>query len=64
LVKGGDYQLNQVVGAEIVRAYGGDVRIVNSQEMTSTSHIINRIISRQANETDTEQVKEDKQHYG
>ncbi len=42
LVKGGDYQLNGVVGADIVRAYGGEVRIVDSQ-ITSSTRIIERI---------------------
>lgn len=42
LAKGGDYQLNGVVGADIVRAYGGEVRIVDSQ-ITSSTQIINRI---------------------
>lgn len=46
LVKGNDYELNQVVGAEIVRAYGGEVRIVNSK-ITSSTSIINKIISMQ-----------------
>ena len=40
LVKGGDYRLDQVVGADIVRSYGGDVRIVTHQYTTSSSHII------------------------
>lgn len=48
LVKGGDYQLNQVVGADIVRAYGGQVRVIHHSAMAtpSTSSIIDRIISR------------------
>lgn len=44
LVKGGDYSLNQVVGKEIVEAYGGEVRVLNSN-ITSSTQIINRIIS-------------------
>jgi D-beta-D-heptose 7-phosphate kinase/D-beta-D-heptose 1-phosphate adenosyltransferase len=43
LVKGSDYQLDQVVGADIVRSYGGEVRIMNSNITTSTTDIINRI---------------------
>lgn len=43
LVKGGDYRLDQVVGADIVRAYGGEVRIMNHNIKTSSSGIINRI---------------------
>lgn len=45
LVKGGDYQIEQVVGKDIVHAYGGEVRIVNSN-ITSSTNIIKRIISR------------------
>lgn len=45
LVKGGDYRLDQVVGADIVRAYGGDVRIVSHNIKTSSTSIINRIQS-------------------
>ncbi|MFN3402303.1 MAG: bifunctional D-glycero-beta-D-manno-heptose-7-phosphate kinase/D-glycero-beta-D-manno-heptose 1-phosphate adenylyltransferase HldE, partial [Ferrovibrio sp.] len=39
LVKGGDYTVDQVVGAEIVRAYGGEVkvsRLVAGQSTTAT----------------------------
>ena len=44
LVKGGEYQINQVVGADIVHAYGGDVRIIGDK-ISSSSSIINRIIN-------------------
>lgn len=43
LVKGSDYNLDQVVGADIVRAYGGEVRIMNHNVNTSSTAIINRI---------------------
>lgn len=43
LVKGGDYQIDQVVGADIVRSYGGDVRIMKHTITTSSSSIINKI---------------------
>lgn len=43
LAKGGEYRPDQVVGAEIVRAYGGEVRILGSK-ISSSSAIINRII--------------------
>lgn len=37
LVKGSDYTIDQVVGADIVRSYGGEVRIMNHNvKMTST----------------------------
>lgn len=41
LVKGGDYTLDQVVGAEIVRAYGGEVRIMTHNIKTSSTSILN-----------------------
>src|SRR5262249_14508247 len=40
LAKGSDYTIDQVVGADIVRAYGGDVRIVTHNIKTSSSAII------------------------
>lgn len=43
LVKGSDYQLDQVVGADIVRAYGGEVRIVKHDIAVSSSSIIQRL---------------------
>ncbi|TAK73741.1 MAG: bifunctional D-glycero-beta-D-manno-heptose-7-phosphate kinase/D-glycero-beta-D-manno-heptose 1-phosphate adenylyltransferase HldE [Gammaproteobacteria bacterium] len=44
LVKGGDYQTDQIVGADIVRAYGGEVRRIMSPDVTlSSTAIINRI---------------------
>ncbi len=43
LVKGGDYQLDQVVGADLVRAYGGEVRIMNHNIKTSSTDLLNRM---------------------
>lgn len=43
LAKGGDYKLDQVVGADIVRSYGGEVRIMNHNIKTSSSSIINQL---------------------
>lgn len=43
LVKGGDYSLNQVVGADIVRAYGGDVRVVQHNIKTSSSSLLEKL---------------------
>ncbi len=63
LVKGGDYTLDQVVGADIVRAYGGEVRIVNSQ-ITSSTHIINRIKQTLQQEDNDSLTKGDIQQYG
>jgi D-beta-D-heptose 7-phosphate kinase/D-beta-D-heptose 1-phosphate adenosyltransferase len=47
LVKGGDYTVNQVVGAEIVRAYGGDIRVLGVIKNLSTTSIIDRVIKQQ-----------------
>jgi D-beta-D-heptose 7-phosphate kinase/D-beta-D-heptose 1-phosphate adenosyltransferase len=46
LVKGGDYSVDQVVGADIVREHGGTVEIIESPIVSSSSEIINRIIKR------------------
>lgn len=43
LVKGGDYTLDSIVGADIVRAYGGEVRIMNHPINTSSSHILKQM---------------------
>lgn len=43
LVKGGDYQADDVVGAEEVRGWGGEVRIVPYRGGFSTSDLIHRI---------------------
>jgi D-beta-D-heptose 7-phosphate kinase/D-beta-D-heptose 1-phosphate adenosyltransferase len=46
LVKGGDYGIDQVVGADIVHAYGGEVRVLGLVENSSTSAIVEKIRSR------------------
>ncbi len=43
LVKGGDYTVEQVVGSSIVRAYGGDVRVLGCIKDLSTTSIIDRV---------------------
>jgi len=43
LVKGGDYTADQVVGADIVRAYGGDIRVLGVIKNLSTTSIIDRV---------------------
>ncbi len=40
LVKGGDYRIDEVVGATIVRRYGGEVRVLDHVPNMSTSAII------------------------
>ncbi len=43
LVKGGDYGIDQVVGADIVRDYGGAVKVLSLVEDCSTSAIVEKI---------------------
>ena len=43
LVKGGDYGIDQVVGADIVRDYGGNVKVLSLVEDCSTSAIVEKI---------------------
>ncbi|WP_439886485.1 bifunctional D-glycero-beta-D-manno-heptose-7-phosphate kinase/D-glycero-beta-D-manno-heptose 1-phosphate adenylyltransferase HldE [Pseudomonas sp. MBLB4123] len=43
LVKGGDYGIDQVVGAEIVTGYGGEVRVLGLVENSSTTAIVEKI---------------------
>ncbi|MBX3708187.1 MAG: bifunctional D-glycero-beta-D-manno-heptose-7-phosphate kinase/D-glycero-beta-D-manno-heptose 1-phosphate adenylyltransferase HldE [Gammaproteobacteria bacterium] len=57
LVKGGEYQLNQVVGADIVHSYGGDVRILGNK-ISSSSSIINRIIGLEQSTTLNDEIKQ------
>lgn len=45
LVKGGDYTPDQVVGASIVHAYGGDVRVLGMVKDVSTTLMIERIVN-------------------
>lgn len=42
LVKGGDYEPDQVVGADVVRQRGGEIRIVPLVKDLSTSNIISK----------------------
>jgi bifunctional ADP-heptose synthase (sugar kinase/adenylyltransferase) len=44
LVKGGDWELNEVVGREEVQAAGGKVVLIPCEEGQSTSGIIKRIL--------------------
>lgn len=43
LVKGGDYGVDGVVGADIVRAYGGHVEVLGLVENSSTTAIVEKI---------------------
>ncbi len=46
LVKGGDYGVDQVVGAELVYGYGGEVRVLGLVENSSTTAIVEKIRSK------------------
>jgi D-beta-D-heptose 7-phosphate kinase / D-beta-D-heptose 1-phosphate adenosyltransferase len=46
LVKGGDYGIDGVVGSDIVKAYGGEVKVLSLQQGVSTTNIIDSIKSR------------------
>lgn len=43
LVKGGDYSLDEVVGAPIVHEYGGEVKVLAFLENCSTTAIVDKI---------------------
>lgn len=45
LIKGGDYTVDQVVGADVVRAYGGQVAVSRHVEGQSTTATIRRLKS-------------------
>ena len=45
LVKGGDYTLAEVVGTDLVRSYGGDVRVLGLVDDCSTTDIVSRLRS-------------------
>jgi D-beta-D-heptose 7-phosphate kinase/D-beta-D-heptose 1-phosphate adenosyltransferase len=46
LVKGGDYREDQVVGADIVKEYGGRIALAPVVEGASTTSIVERILER------------------
>ena len=43
LVKGGDYRLDAVVGGEVVRRQGGEVRVLGLQPGRSTTELAARV---------------------
>ena len=45
LVKGGDYGIDQVLGADIVRSAGGEVKVLSLVEDCSTSALVEKIRS-------------------
>src|SRR5690606_2949642 len=46
LAKGGDYSVEQVVGGDVVRAYGGEVAVLSVVENCSTTDIVRLIRER------------------
>ena len=50
-MKGGDYGPDGVVGAEIVKDYGGEVQVLSLVADISTSSIVERIASAQESDT-------------
>lgn len=43
LVKGGDYQVDEIVGAEMVKAAGGEVKVLSFIDELSTTAIVDKI---------------------
>jgi len=43
LVKGADYKVSEIIGADIVKSYGGEVRRITLAKGRSTSDIIEKI---------------------
>jgi len=48
LIKGGDYDKDEIVGRDTILANGGEIIIIPFVEGASTSNIISRILSRKA----------------
>jgi D-beta-D-heptose 7-phosphate kinase/D-beta-D-heptose 1-phosphate adenosyltransferase len=48
LIKGKDYRIDQVVGADIVTGYGGEVFLADIIEGHSTTNIISRLLTKVA----------------
>jgi D-beta-D-heptose 7-phosphate kinase/D-beta-D-heptose 1-phosphate adenosyltransferase len=46
LVKGSDYKIDEVVGADIVRSYGGEVKLAAIVPGHSSSDVISRMTNR------------------
>jgi rfaE bifunctional protein nucleotidyltransferase chain/domain len=51
LVKGADWSMDKIIGANLVSSYGGEVKRIELVPSISTSEIINRIISRYSGNT-------------
>lgn len=48
LVKGGDYEIEEIVGRDVLWSYGGDVRTIAPTEGLSTSETVKRIRGEQS----------------
>jgi len=46
LVKGGDYTIEQIVGADVVQENGGEVAVIEFLDGCSTTRIIEKIKDR------------------
>ncbi|MCF7981065.1 MAG: bifunctional D-glycero-beta-D-manno-heptose-7-phosphate kinase/D-glycero-beta-D-manno-heptose 1-phosphate adenylyltransferase HldE [Pseudomonadales bacterium] len=46
LVKGGDYKMNEIVGADLVNSYGGKVQVLSFIDELSTTAIVEKIKQR------------------
>jgi rfaE bifunctional protein nucleotidyltransferase chain/domain len=51
LVKGGDWDVNTIVGADVVKKNGGNVVVVDLKQGDSTTSIIKRIVEKYGNNT-------------
>ncbi len=49
LVKGGDWDIESIVGADFVKSYGGEVKTIDFTYDISTTKIIKRILDRYCN---------------
>jgi len=45
LIKGGDYELDDVIGGDIVQAYGGKVKLAKFVDGHSSTAVISRMIA-------------------
>ena len=52
LVKGGDYRIDTIVGADLVTARGGDVRVLSFKHGNSTTGLVERIVNRHSGSTE------------
>lgn len=43
LIKGGDYTITNIIGAEFVQSYGGEVKIIDFVDGYSSTHIIDKL---------------------